>query len=76
MSEFSYIGRKPCGCVVAAVYDDPSDKKAIAKEIARWVVSGLTVEHVTHQYVRENFTECPHKVVGEQQLPLFPEVQS
>lgn len=67
--EFSYIGRKPCGCVVAAMVDNPDDAKETAKEVAKWIKLGLTVERVTHEYVRQNFTtNCPH---AEKQLSLF-----
>lgn len=58
---FSYIGRKPCGCIVCCIVDEPDMKRDVATEVAKWIKWGLTVEHVTHQYVRENFTEnCPH----------------
>ena len=36
-----YIGRKPCGCVVAAVLED--DTPAAVQDIGQMVVDGLTV---------------------------------
>lgn len=70
----SYVGKKPCGCVVAAVVDDPNDKPFVARAIARWVKDGLTVEHVTHDYVRQNFTlKCQHRADG--QMSMFDEVR-
>ena len=60
---FSYIGRKHCGCLVAAMVDDPEHKKDIAKEIAKWIRDGLIIERVTTEYVRENFKYCSHKEI-------------
>ena len=63
----AYIGRKPCGCVCAAYADEPEIKDDIAKEIAKWIKQGLTVERVTDQYVRDNLTfNCPHKAQSSQ----------
>jgi hypothetical protein len=58
---FSYIGKKECGCIVAAFVDNPEHKKDIAREIAKWIKDGLTIERVTDDYVRENFKRCTHK---------------
>lgn len=70
----SYVGKKPCGCVVAAVVDDPNHKRDVARTIAEWVKGGLTVERVTHDYVRQNFTlDCQHRTDG--QMSMFDEVQ-
>jgi len=57
----AYIGRKPCGCLVAAMADDLS-KNEIAKELAEWVHDGLIVEHVDDDVVRNEFTICKHTV--------------
>ena len=54
----SYVGRKTCGCIVAAIIDDPDHRKEVAKEIAAWIKDGLTVERVTNDYVREHFRRC------------------
>jgi hypothetical protein len=53
-----YIGRKSCGCVVAAVVDNPDRKKDVARSVAGFIKEGLTIEHVTCDYFRKNFKEC------------------
>ena len=58
---FSYIGRKKCGCIVAAVVDDEDSKKATAKVVAKWIREGLAIERVSVEYVRKNFKHCPHE---------------
>jgi hypothetical protein len=67
---YSYVARKSCGCMVAAVVDDAAHKRDVAREMAAWVRDGLTVERVTHDVVRAEFVgrKCPHV---EQQLSLF-----
>lgn len=61
----SYIARKSCGCIVFAMVDDHTDnkeyRKDLAKELSKCVKQGLTIERVTSQYVRDNFTICKHK---------------
>lgn len=44
--EFAYIGRKPCGCIVAAVVDSPERRKDTAQKVAGFIADGLTVERV------------------------------
>ncbi len=57
-----YIGRKSCGCVVAATVDEPQYREDVAKDIADWLRSGLTIERVTVEYARQNLNfSCPHK---------------
>ncbi len=52
----TFIGRKPCGCVVFAMVDEPNPspeyRKELAKEIARCIRQGLSIEKVTVDYVR------------------------
>ena len=48
----AYVGRKSCGCVVAAVADEPAHKQDVANAIAEWINNGLTVDRVTDEYVR------------------------
>jgi len=52
----TYIGRKPCGCVVFAMVDEPNPtpqyRKDLAKELARCIRQGLEIERVTVEYVR------------------------
>jgi len=72
-SGFSYIGRKPCGCMVTAIIDNPDTSRAVATEVASWLRQGLTVERVTHQVVRDEFMGwmCPHAPPKPEQMPLF-----
>ena len=62
----AYIGRKKCGCYVAATVDDPNDPKETAKSVADFVKSGLTIERVTAQFVRDNLHFCKHKKAEKQ----------
>lgn len=56
--EHSYIGRASCGCVLAATVDE-GDKRT-AEAVAEFISDGLTIERVTHDYVRANFgRNCP-----------------
>lgn len=66
----AYVGKKPCGCIVAAIVDSPSDRERVAAALRGWVQAGLTVEHTTAADVRRNFVAepCPHE---PQQLALF-----
>jgi hypothetical protein len=52
----TFIGRKSCGCVVFAMVDEPepSDyyRKELAKELAKAIRQGLTIEKVPVEYVR------------------------
>jgi citrate lyase alpha subunit len=70
----TFIGKKPCGCVVFAMVDepDPSDyyRKELAKELAKAIRQGLTIEKVPVEYVRnlEHFgCDCndPKKIKAE-----------
>lgn len=65
----AYVGKKKCGCIVAAIVDDGSERVATA--LRDWVRDGLTVERTTAADVRQNFVEepCPHE---PQQLALLP----
>lgn len=60
--EYAYIGRLSCGCVVAVVAD--FGDKDTDRTVAEFIKNGLTVERVSHDYVRENFidiSQCPHR---------------
>ena len=54
----SYISKKPCGCLAMAVVDNPDHKKETAKEIARAIRAGETVERVTTEQVRTMNWKC------------------
>ena len=61
-NEMCYIGRKPCGCIATTFIDTPGHRHYIAKALHDWVLSGLIVERVTVEFVRENWpNDCPHK---------------
>ena len=66
-----YIGFKTCGCAVSALVDDPKEagdktvQKVNAKEIARMVKDGLTIERKTVGWARSNLKMCKcEKVVN------------
>lgn len=61
----SYIGRKPCGCVIAAVVDDGTTPKMVADALRDFVMDGLTIERVTVGWVRTNKFGCDHKETKE-----------
>lgn len=66
-----YIARKPdCGCIVMAVVDEPRHAKDTAKEIAKCIRDGLTIERVTVGYVRTHELGCKHKDLQAQQATL------
>lgn len=53
--------RRPAGCVVAASVEAPGMEAANAKEVARWIKGGLTVERVPVDWVRQHlFTTTPY----------------
>jgi len=53
-----YIGRKACGCVVAAVVIRAGEEKRIAKDVGGFIKQGLTVEQVAVDYARANLRTC------------------
>ena len=40
----AYVAKAPCGCLVAVMVDSEENKKDVAKEIAGFIRSGLTIE--------------------------------
>jgi hypothetical protein len=52
----TFIGRKSCGCVVFAMVDEPNPsdyyRKELAKELAKAIRQGLTIEKVSCEFVR------------------------
>jgi len=58
----AYIGREEnCGCVTCVTLDVPDHKTDVAKDIARWIRQGMTVERVPVEDARSAFTSCPHR---------------
>ncbi len=56
----SYIGKKECGCVVAATVIDGQTPESVAADVADFIRGGLTIERVESDFVRLHFGECPH----------------
>lgn len=56
----SYIGRAKCGCIRYAAVDEPDMAAQNAKDIAKIIKSGGTIERVTCEYVRQNMRRCTH----------------
>src|SRR5690606_17356187 len=54
----AYIGRKSCGCVVAACIDDKSHPEDTAEDLARFVKSGYAVERVTSERASQMIGKC------------------
>ena len=59
MENMSYISKKPCGCLCMAVLDNPDHKRDVAKEIAKAIRLGETVERVPTETVRTMDWKCP-----------------
>jgi hypothetical protein len=62
-NKFAYIGRKPCGCVVAVATDN-SDQET-AKAVHEFIVDSLTINRVSWPEYRkiaaeDTFMNCPH----------------
>jgi hypothetical protein len=73
---WSYVGRKWCGCIVAAYVEDenPKNRKSLAKEVAKWIGSyGLTVDRMLSEAVRVEWVgaECDHGKEPGDQMRLF-----
>ncbi len=65
-----YIGRKACGCIVAACVDSPGFENDTALTIGGWVREQLAVERVTVAAVRGLALGCQHERVARQ-VDLF-----
>lgn len=55
---FCYVGIKSCGHMVAAAVDRPENAKDNAKEVAKWMRSGLTIERRPVEDVRTQLQFC------------------
>ena len=58
MSDMAYIARRPCGCIVIAIVDEPRHAKDTAKDVAKAIRQGYAVERVTIEVVRAGPWEC------------------
>ena len=56
----AYIARCKCGCggIIMATIDNPEHKKDVAKEVAKCIRDGYSVEQVTIGYVRQSKLGC------------------
>lgn len=61
---YCYIGRLPCGCMVASCYDNAAEgkrqRKSTAEFVKQMIEEGLTIERVLLEDVKLE-TDCPHK---------------
>ena len=51
----AYIGKKPCGCVVAMT---TGEKKDMAKDVARYIIAGYDVELTTIKDGKSRLARC------------------
>ena len=66
----AYIGRKACGCAVAAAVDMPELQEETAKSVAEFIKGGLRVERIPLGDVGVQVKRCR---CGVQQNSLFEE---
>jgi hypothetical protein len=64
MERMAYTGTKGCGCMVAIVVDEPSEKKDVAAAVKRFIESGYTVDHLPLESVRGKLRRCMHAMSG------------
>jgi len=43
----AYAGSLPCGCIVAVITDKPEHARENAREVAKWMRDGLTIDRRT-----------------------------
>jgi len=57
--KMSYVGIKPCGCLVGIVSADaPQD--IISSATSKWIRAGLAVGYIDTEKAKQDFTECTH----------------
>lgn len=66
----AYIGKKSCGCIVAACVDDGRFPEETKRNLKEFIDDGLIIERVTVGYVNDHgFLKCAEHNV--KQLELF-----
>jgi len=61
--EFTYVGKAPCGCILAAVVDDrdPDGNKLRGAHLKMWCEMGLIVERIPSEDIPAlGFGHCHH----------------
>ena len=53
-----YVGIKPCGCMVAWVYDSKEHPKDVAKSVAQFIKDGYRVESANTDDIRSKLGPC------------------
>lgn len=56
-----YVGIKPCGCMVAWVYDSKEHPKDVAKSVAQFIKDGYRVESANTDDIRSKLGRCKCK---------------
>jgi hypothetical protein len=56
-----YVGRKPCGCLVAWVYDDPRYAEDVSQSVAEFLRREYSVERANTNEVRHRLGKCKCK---------------
>lgn len=56
-----YVASKPCGCSVAAAFDDDRFKRETAESVAEWIRDGLTVRFLSDDEARAVLGPCTHE---------------
>jgi hypothetical protein len=57
-----YVGIKPCGCMVAWVYDSKDHPKDVAKSVAQFIKDGYRVESANTDDIRSKLGPCKCKL--------------
>jgi hypothetical protein len=74
MSEdkLTYLGIKPCGCVVAMLCPGRRSESSSAEIITEWLREGLNIERSTVSWVHEHgFKQCDMHAGQPQQQNMF-----
>lgn len=69
--EQCYVAKKPCGCTVAAIVDDPGHKRHTARLVADWIKDGLLVERAPTGTVRSVGCKCGGVQQGAKSMSII-----